>query len=548
MITRILLIALMLLAPLSIEAATYHVKKTGNDSNVGSDASPWQTIQKGVTAAVAGDTVLVHTGVYTETVTCNNSGTSSNPIIIQANGSVGNFDAVKVNYSATLQAFIINSKSWITIRGFELDGSLATASGGNFVIRIEPNSSNITIEYNNIHGGGQNIMGAHIGTHPGAIGSNNITIQYNQIHDNRALPGLGSGNHNIYTDTGSNWLIQGNTIYNATGYNIQMYPETKNSIIRKNSLSYAALDDQGNGSAGIIASDTGHLIEQNLIFGTGSSSGMGIRLQYFNPSNITVRNNTVYNVGQYGIYIAAGATGMVMTNNLVVGASTPISNNAGGGATLTTNITNASAAAITTYTVSSANLHLKTGSPAVDSGTTIAAITSDYDGIIRPQGPAYDVGAYELNVTGDTTPPTAPSNLSIASLALKRINLSWTLSTDDTAVTNYYVEQCAGDSCSSFSQVGTTTGLTFSNTGLLVSASYSYRVRATDAVGNLSSYSATATATVPPVAYHPTLNLRRVNYKEGSHVDNITHSVIDLWRARTGGYGQSVLDGLYAAR
>ena len=39
--------------------------------------------------------------------------------------------------------------------------------------------------------------------------------------------------------------------------------------------------------------------------------------------------------------------------------------------------------------------HLATGSPAIDQGTTLAAVTTDRDGVARPQEQAYDVGAYE---------------------------------------------------------------------------------------------------------------------------------------------------------
>ncbi len=64
-------------------------------------------------------------------------------------------------------------------------------------------------------------------------------------------------------------------------------------------------------------------------------------------------------------------------------------------------------------------------------------------------------------------------------------------------VTGYRVERCQGAGCSTFAQVGTPTGTTFGDTGLLASTSYSYRVRATDAAGNLSAYSNTASATTP---------------------------------------------------
>jgi Fibronectin type III domain len=89
----------------------------------------------------------------------------------------------------------------------------------------------------------------------------------------------------------------------------------------------------------------------------------------------------------------------------------------------------------------------------------------------------------------DTTPPSAPTNLVLTVVSGTQINLAWTASTDNVGVTGYKVERCQGGGCSNFAQIGTTTNTTYSDTGLTASTSYSYRVRATDAAGNLSGYS-----------------------------------------------------------
>ena len=94
----------------------------------------------------------------------------------------------------------------------------------------------------------------------------------------------------------------------------------------------------------------------------------------------------------------------------------------------------------------------------------------------------------------DATPPTAPSNLNATAASTTQINLTWTASTDNVGVTNYLVEQCQGTSCSNFSQIGTSTTTSFNNTSLAVGTTYNYRVRATDAAGNLSDYSNVAQA------------------------------------------------------
>jgi YD repeat-containing protein len=95
---------------------------------------------------------------------------------------------------------------------------------------------------------------------------------------------------------------------------------------------------------------------------------------------------------------------------------------------------------------------------------------------------------------GDTIAPTAPSGLATSVVSSTQMNLSWTASTDAVGVTGYRVERCLTASCT-YAQIATPTATTYNNTGLTASTGYSYRVRATDAAGNLSTYSTVASAT-----------------------------------------------------
>ena len=104
----------------------------------------------------------------------------------------------------------------------------------------------------------------------------------------------------------------------------------------------------------------------------------------------------------------------------------------------------------------------------------------------------------------DTQSPTAPGTPVLTVVSSTRIDLTWPVATDNIAVTGYRVERCAGANCTTFAQVGTPTTASFSNTGLAPATSYSYRVRATDAAGNLGPYSATATAATPADTQAPT--------------------------------------------
>jgi hypothetical protein len=65
-------------------AAELHVAPTGDDANPGTAAKPLATLQAGVNRLQPGDTLLVHAGVYRETVKFPRSGTAAAPISVQA--------------------------------------------------------------------------------------------------------------------------------------------------------------------------------------------------------------------------------------------------------------------------------------------------------------------------------------------------------------------------------------------------------------------------------------------------------------------------------
>jgi chitodextrinase len=137
---------------------------------------------------------------------------------------------------------------------------------------------------------------------------------------------------------------------------------------------------------------------------------------------------------------------------------------------------------------------------------------TSYSYRVRATDAAGNLSAFSTTMTAttaappDTTPPTAPTNLTASAASSTQINLSWTVSTDNVGVTGYKVERCQGASCSNFGQIAATSTTTFNDTGLTGPTSYSYRVRATDAAGNLSAFSTTMTATTaaPPDTTPPT--------------------------------------------
>ncbi len=79
------LCAIMLLCSHGLQAKTYHISPNGSNKCSGDVASPMRTISRAAHLAIAGDTILIHEGVYREWVSPQNSGmTNMNRITYMA--------------------------------------------------------------------------------------------------------------------------------------------------------------------------------------------------------------------------------------------------------------------------------------------------------------------------------------------------------------------------------------------------------------------------------------------------------------------------------
>jgi hypothetical protein len=130
------------------------------------------------------------------------------------------------------------------------------------------------------------------------------------------------------------------------------------------------------------------------------------------------------------------------------------------------------------------------------------------------------------NPTADSQAPTAPANLVSSTKTTTTISLSWTGSTDNTAVTGYNVYMNGALKT-------TVTGLTTAITGLTASTAYSFNVKAKDAAGNISATSNTLNVTTAATGSTAT-DLLFSEYIEGSsnnkalEISNATGAAINL--------------------
>jgi fibronectin type 3 domain-containing protein len=139
---------------------------------------------------------------------------------------------------------------------------------------------------------------------------------------------------------------------------------------------------------------------------------------------------------------------------------------------------------------------IQPGSPAGNAiPSSFPGCTGSFDqrGVSRPQGGACDIGAYEI----DLTPPTVPTGLQAVATRTPEVDLSWNASTDFFGVTGYMIWR-AGSPGTLLATVSGST-LTYADKAVSQTSTYTYMVQATDAAGNISALSASASATTPDI-------------------------------------------------
>jgi hypothetical protein len=260
-----------------------YVSTSGSDSNNGSAAQPFRTIQGAANAATAGTTVHVRPGVYDETINSSFNGTASAPIrfvsdtpgaaVVRPTGATGTIWSALGDY--------------VTIEGFNVDGSRSPDAR----VGIEMGGSHVYVRNNEVHHLVQNGANDSNGG-AGIVLSGGYFNEIDQHAIGNVVHHVGTATsdrlHGIYhQSTGS---IVGNTVYSNPG-----------------SVGIVTWHDARN-----IRIDSNNVFDNAM----GISVGSGDWYQEPQPAdNVTVVNNTVHDNDGDGIQ-EHGWTG---TNNVYQG-------------------------------------------------------------------------------------------------------------------------------------------------------------------------------------------------------------------------------------
>jgi hypothetical protein len=158
-------------APPAATGTTYHVAATGSDTNPGTAAAPFRTLQKAADTAQAGNTVLVGAGTYAA-VSLSRSGTAANWIHFQ------NAPGARPLVSGSGGVLVRISGSFVRFSGFEI-------AGGQWGVRVFTPAHDVVVENNLIRGqraSGQEGVAVEIGdTFSQQNPVANVTVQDNDI-------------------------------------------------------------------------------------------------------------------------------------------------------------------------------------------------------------------------------------------------------------------------------------------------------------------------------------------------------------------------------
>ena len=259
---------------------TYYVSPQGNDTNPGTEAQPWKTVQFAVNEALPGDILLVEDGVYQGPIIMTRSGTPDAYVTLKAVNTWGAKIAVANGLGA--EDGIKAVANYVTIDGFELyDTAPGSGHLGNGITVYE--NHHVTIRNNKIHDfGGSGIQATHF---------DHVLIENNVVYNNAKYNSNQPSGISLYQAVavddapGYHAIVRNNRSYG----NINLVPLNANGTRDGNGILIDDFRNSAGENPGEVAFPYRTLIENNLCYDNG---GKGI--QVFKSDHVDIFNNTAY--------------------------------------------------------------------------------------------------------------------------------------------------------------------------------------------------------------------------------------------------------------
>ncbi|MCH7588965.1 MAG: right-handed parallel beta-helix repeat-containing protein [Chloroflexi bacterium] len=417
-VTMLFLVSMSILANTTIGSAagnSYYVSPTGSDSNSGTIGNPWRNLSFAVNVARAGDTIFMRGGDH-----------AMGEVWIRRSRDMGG----KPGQPLTIKAYPGEKPILAGSRRLIIDADYVRVEGLNFIMPWTATGWGTGIEIvSNTFTGAQPKYGAI------SMGGIDVLIEGNLIQYDDS--GGNTMDHGIYIHRGQRITVRNNRVIGSKGYGIHVYDEQKSSdpavwaanpfflkdIIIEGNIVSASQSRSGiivaKGRGGAYIALENITLRNNILFGN-ALNGILIR----NGDQVKVFNNTIYNNGSSAIAITGSSStpafdpSDVQVSNNIISAPAGVShiyvNSSGANIVVNNNFydsgprisgasdPNAVLGNPLFVNPETQDFHLQEASPAIDVGLTLAEVPVDKDGVVRPQGSAFDMGAYEFAGGGPT--------------------------------------------------------------------------------------------------------------------------------------------------
>jgi hypothetical protein len=413
-----------------------------DDTGNGSWSNPWRTIPKAASSLAPGDMAYIGNGVdqtaeteFSAAVNLGTNGTPGNPkALIVYPGAASN-----VGNSTIERAFWVwngdtgsYSVHWVIAgftvttgqvglpaqTGFRIVGNYVTAPQGNgmdgaidavgndlYILGNELEnigSANCSKLYHAIY-----LKGVRQDNPPRAPTESNRQVAWNYVHDNQSNRAINVYSEQPYSAFIERHRIHDNVIVNQHGDGIMLgYYVTGDNWVYNNLVVNAGLGPEWSDDASYhtgVRIGTGHeavtqttvYVYHNTLYGNGwagavyaeeSGSLLIHQAALAYSTTVYLSNNMIYSTGEP--YLAGESASLPAGNyrNCWYGAGSPPS--------WDTTAINADPDFVSASTF---DFQLRAASPCVDEGVNVSSIVSrDLLGVTRPQGLAFDIGAYEF--------------------------------------------------------------------------------------------------------------------------------------------------------
>lgn len=392
----------------------------------------WAAVQPGDTIYISGGST---SKTYYETLSVRKSGTEANPIIITKGIAAGHNGVVLIDGQGSRNTGIeLDDRSYIVVSGFKLKGfrertiSIDGGWGNPWPYNEATASKNIVVENMDIL---LDVVDSSLSERGVFLQvSKNTIVRNNTI---RTLEWINAQTDGIYSQYNVNPLFENNYIVlsNAepNGHDDCIQSVYDTDLVARGNFVWQNNNKTSNAQGIYATQGIGTFRYYNNVFYAGNTTSNGLTFRRL-TSNGTIEmiGNTAFGERSLSLYVITEVPDPVFKNNIAYskspyGAGVKISNWAGNGSNIDYNVLYApnsnhvyvvnSSSKTWTYTrnlgwdahsynadprfvdVASMNYHLQADSPAVDSGLATSIYSVDKDGVPRPQGAGWDIGAYE---------------------------------------------------------------------------------------------------------------------------------------------------------